>query len=248
MMRDAAAATPPRPPTLKGMRKRNLAVLIVAGVVAIGAAAAIGGPLVYRNAAADAAAPAPTVTLDPAATSGAPIDAADVDGGWHVGDGSYAGYRVDEVLNGVDATVVGRTAKVTGEVTVTDQTVAAASITVDVASIATDQGSRDSYFRNTAMQTFRYPTATFVLTQPVAATSTPRTGATQTVTATGDLTLANKTRPVTVRMDAAFDGTHAQVVGRIPITFTDFGVQPPSLGFVRVEDTGFVEFSLTLTR
>ncbi|WP_417564755.1 YceI family protein [Microbacterium sp.] len=230
------------------MRKRTVAVLIVAGAVAIGAAVVFGGPWLYRGAAAGSAEPAPTLTADPAdASAGGPITAAEVDGTWHVADGSYAGYRVDEVLNGVHATVVGRTAEVTGDVTVSGGAVSAASITVDVATIATDQGSRDSYFRNTAMQTFRYPTATFVLTEPVAAASTPRTGAAQTVTATGDLTLAGRTRRVTVTLHAVFDGTRAQVVGSIPITFTDFGVQPPSLGFVRVADTGAVEFSLSLT-
>ena len=38
--------------------------------------------------------------------------------------------------------------------------------------------------------------------------------------------------------------TGGQVVGTIPITFSDYGVEAPDLGFVSVEDTGSIEFSL----
>ena len=68
------------------------------------------------------------------------------------------------------------------------------------------------------------------------------------MTATGDLTLAGTTRSVTVTLDAAFDGERAQVAGSIPITLADYGIHSPSLGFVRVDDHGTIEFSLTLVR
>ncbi|WP_029145237.1 YceI family protein [Microbacterium luticocti] len=226
------------------MRIRTIAI-IAGGVVAAGVVVAFAGPAFYRDVIVGPAAPAPTIT---GTAAGALVEAADVEGAWRVGSGSYAGYRVDEVLNGTDVTVVGRTEQVTGELTVTDGALTAASVTVDVASIATDQGSRDSYFRNTAMQTFRYPTATFTLTEPVVASSEVRTGAAQRVTATGELTLAGVTRQVEVSMQAVFDGERAEVAGSIPITFADFGIDAPSLGFVRVEDSGAVEFSLVLVR
>jgi hypothetical protein len=37
-----------------------------------------------------------------------------------------------------------------------------------------------------------------------------------------------------------------QVIGSVPVTFADFGVEAPSLGFVTVEDEGSIEFSLQL--
>jgi hypothetical protein len=40
--------------------------------------------------------------------------------------------------------------------------------------------------------------------------------------------------------------TGGQVSGSIPITFEDYGVEAPSLGFVEVEDQGFVEFLLNV--
>ncbi|MRH28460.1 YceI family protein [Microbacterium sp. SYP-A9085] len=228
------------------MSKRTLTVVIVAGVVVAGAVAALAGPAFYRDVIVGHAAPVPTLTV--AATSGPAVDPAAVQGAWRVADGSYAGYRIHEVLNGAEATVVGRTDTVNGMLTVDGDTLTAASFTVDVASITTDQGSRDSYFRSTTMQTFRYPTATFTLTEPVAAAPAPRLGAKHTVAATGDLTLAGTTRSVTVTLDAVFDGERAQVAGSIPITLADYGIHAPSLGFVRVDDAGAIEFSLTLVR
>ncbi|MEQ6895983.1 YceI family protein [Microbacterium sp. KR10-403] len=229
------------------MKKRTAIALVTAGaVVVVGAVVAFAGPVFYRDVIVGAPDPTPTVTAGTSA--GATVDPADVQGDWKVTDDSYAGYRVDEVLNGTDVTVDGRTDEVTGTVTVDDATVTAASFTVQVDAIATDQGSRDSYFRNTAMQTFRYPTATFTLTQPMAAASTPQVGVKQTVTATGELELHGQTQTVSVPMQLVFDGESAQVAGSIPITFADYGVEAPNLGFVKVEDHGFVEFSLVLTK
>jgi polyisoprenoid-binding protein YceI len=225
---------------------RRTVVVVAASLVAAGAVASLAGPAFYRDVMVAPAPQAPAVS--DAAAPGAAIAPSAVQGVWHVGDGSYAGYRVDEVLGGTDVTVVGRTDRVEGTVTVDGGALTAASFTVDVASITTDSGSRDSYFRNTAMQTFRHPSATFVLTEPVRPPSAPRRGAAQSVVATGELSLAGVTRTVAVRLDAMFDGERARVAGTIPIAFGDYGIEPPNLGFVRVADAGSVEFSLTLVR
>jgi polyisoprenoid-binding protein YceI len=80
---------------------------------------------------------------------------ADTDGVWTVTDGSTAGYRVDEVLNGADVTVAGTTGRVTGTVEVAAGELTAAQVTVDVASITTDSGRRDAYFRDRIMDRWR---------------------------------------------------------------------------------------------
>ena len=54
------------------------------------------------------------------------------------------------------------------------------------------------------------------------------------------------TNPVT--LDAVLTGHGGQVTGSIPITFSDFGVLAPSLGFVTVESAGSIEFLLNLTQ
>jgi polyisoprenoid-binding protein YceI len=62
----------------------------------------------------------------------------------------------------------------------------------------------------------------------------------------GELTLAGETRPVQVELSVVRTPDGVDVSGAIPTTFTDFGIEPPDLGFVRVADSGAVEFLLRL--
>ncbi|WP_159792770.1 YceI family protein [Puerhibacterium puerhi] len=219
----------------------KVAVGTGAGVVVFGVAAAVFGPGLYADWAERGVDDAPT--LD--AASAAPVDASALSGTWTVADGSFAGYRVDEVLSGEDVTVTGRTEQVAGSVTLDGGSVTEAEIVVDMASVATDEPPRDEYFRSRALQTDTYPTATFTLTEPAALAD----GATA-VDLVGDLTVHGVTQQVTVAAEVAgsgADGVDAvQVVGSVPVTFADFGVEAPSLGFVTVEEQGAVEFSLRL--
>jgi polyisoprenoid-binding protein YceI len=225
------------------MDKKTKITIGVAGgvVVLVGAFAAFGGPI-YKQLAGTPDA-APTLASTPAA--GGPVG--DLSGDWTVGGSSYAGYRVDEVLNGTPVTVNGRTDAVTGDITVAGSQVTKGTMTVDVTKIATDQPPRDAYFQDEAMETGDFPTATFTLTQPIAADGV-EAGVPATYDVTGDLTLHGVTKSVTAQMQASFTSDGGQIVGSIPITFQDFGVQAPSLGFVTVEDHGSVEFSLDVAR
>ncbi|GAB2973950.1 YceI family protein [Frigoribacterium salinisoli] len=227
------------------MKKKTTIVLAVTAVVVVGlgATAAIAGPAFYRDVIVGEPSAAPTVSVTPGSTS---IAADDVSGDWSIGAGSTAGYRLDEVLNGTDVTVVGTTDEVSGTVTVDGDTVTAATVTVDVASIATDSGNRDQYFRNVALETEQFPTATFTLAEPIDA-AVPADGQVETVRATGDLTMHGVTQRVTVDLQAALSGDGVQVSGAVPVTFSDYGVEAPSLGFVEVEDTGTVEFLVAAT-
>ncbi|MBD8728759.1 YceI family protein [Frigoribacterium sp. NBH87] len=227
------------------MKKKTGIIIGVSAavVVGLGATAAFAGPAFYRDVVVGAPEAAPTVA--PTA-GGSTLDASQLTGDWQVGDGSTAGYRVDEVLNGTDVTVVGTTDQVTGTITVDGSSVSAATIDVDVASIATDSGNRDEYFRGTALQTDQFPTATFTLTQPIDA-AVPADGEVATTEATGELTMHGVTQQVTVPLQAALSGDGVQISGSIPVTFSDYGVQAPDLGFVSVEDSGTVEFLVAAT-
>jgi polyisoprenoid-binding protein YceI len=227
------------------MQKKTKIILgtSAAVVVVLGVTAAVAGPVFYRDVIVGAPAAAPSVSADPADST---LDTSDLTGDWAIGTGSTAGYRVDEVLNGTDVTVVGTTEDVTGTITVDGSTLSAATVTVDVASIATDQPPRDSYFRDEAMQVSQYPDATFTLTQPIDA-AVPASGQVSTVDATGELTMHGVTQTVTVPLQAALSGDGVQVSGSIPVTFSDYGVEAPSLGFVSVEDKGTVEFLVKAT-
>ena len=223
------------------MRKgTKVAVGVGAAVVVVGGAALAFGPGLYADWANQTADAAPTLE-----SSAVPLpDAEAAAGTWTVSDGSFAGYRLDEVLNGEDVTVTGRTEDVTGSVTVADTAITEANIEVDMASVATDEAPRDAYFRDTALEVGEFPTATFELTEP----ATIEEGATA-VELTGDLTIHGVTQPATFEAEVAGDaasGDPVQVIGSIPITFADFDVEAPSLGFVTVEDEGSIEFSLQL--
>ncbi|WP_345065400.1 YceI family protein [Leifsonia kafniensis] len=226
--------------------KTTVITSIALVVVLLGGAAAVFGPAFYRDVIVGPAAAAPVDDLGTVAPS--TLTADELAGEWTVSAGSYAGYRVDEVLNGTDVTVTARTETVTGTITATATEITAVSIDVDVASIATDEAARDNYFRTQAIDTATNPTATFVLTEPITAPADPTSGESQTVSATGILTLNGVSKDVTVDLTAALDGDGVKIAGQIPITFSDFNVTAPNLGFVKVEDAGSIDVLLNLTK
>lgn len=234
------------------MRHRARAAIITAAcVIVVGTTAAFAAPVIYRNLFAAAPEKIPTLSVEDGAldpSTGEALDPAALSGTWTVTAGSEAGYRVNEVLNGTNVTVTGRTPNVTGTVTADKLTITDAKLTVDVATIATDNGNRDAYFRDQAMHVSEHPTATFVLSEPVTAAAAPKSGEPVEQRLSGELTVAGVTRSVELTAQMRTDGATANVVGRIPVTFEDFGVTAPSLGFVKVEPKGYIEFELVLKR
>jgi polyisoprenoid-binding protein YceI len=214
---------------------------ITGGALAVVAAGAIGGPLVYAALEEDAP-PAPTVQVQPEDVE----LTADTDGAWTVVAGSTAGYRVHEVLNGADVTVAGSTGEVTGSVVIAGGDLADADVTVDVASITTDRAQRDSYFRGNVMDVDAHPTATFAVTQ--VADLPELSGTPVTVPVTGELTLHGVTQQVQADISVVRTAAGVDVSGSVPVSFGDYDVDPPSLGFVRVDDQGAVEFFLHLAQ
>ncbi|MGY5764638.1 YceI family protein [Brachybacterium sp. DNPG3] len=179
-------------------------------------------------------------------TSAAEASAGDIAGSWSIADGSEAGYRVEEVLNGQDVTVVGRTEDTSGSITIDGTTLTQGEITVDLTTVATDENARDEYFRSTAVDTGTYPEATFALDGDVDLAALAADG-TQTATVAGTLEINGQTQGVQIELTLTrtAEGT-LEVVGSSDVTWADYGVEAPSLGFVTVEDAGQIEFSLVL--
>ena len=193
-----------------------------------------------------------TTAIAPAtsAASSADAGAGALDGVWNVDptDASTTfGYRVQEVLGGVDTTATGRGNEIDGSITVAGTTVTEGSFTVQVASITSDRSQRDGQFTGRIMQTSQFPTATFTITQPVDLGTIPADGEQVTASVTGDLTLHGVTNSVTFDVTAQTDGTTIGVLGEIPIVFADYGIDNPSTGFVTTEDNGLLEFILVFT-
>jgi polyisoprenoid-binding protein YceI len=157
---------------------------------------------------------------------------------------------VQEQLVGIGAkTAVGRTPKVTGSLTLEGTTVPKASFEVDMTTLTTDDARRDNAIRTQAIETARFPKATFVLTQPIELGSIPADGEQIKVDATGDLTLHGVTKTVTIPLEAQRKGNVVVVIGSLEIPFADYSIsQPRAASVLSVEDKGTFEVQLFLTR
>jgi polyisoprenoid-binding protein YceI len=247
------------------MRKRWW-IVALAAVVAVVVAGGAVWYFVFRD---DAPA---QVSIDRAARS---IDAKDADttatsggaastasnpsGTWNVNQSigsfsdftsSFAGFRVQEELAGLGAkTAVGRTPKVTGTMTIADNVVPNASFEVDMATLTTDDSRRDNAIRTQAIETARFPKATFVLTQPIQLGSIPADGEQIEINATGSLTLHGVTKTVTIPLQAQRKGEVIAVVGSLEVPFSDYAIsQPRAAAVLSVDDKGTFEVQLFLTR
>lgn len=221
--------------------KKVVLILLTIGVV-LGILAVTVGPKIYRDYFVEPAASQPNEVLNNTPTDA--VNVSELHGQWEVGDDSYAGYRVDEVLNGTDVTVTGRTDDVDGQFTVQNNQLTAAKVDVEVADIQTDAQRRDNYFKTQVVDTQRYPVATFTLTDEVALDK----GIGDTYPVKGTLALNGVEKTVTVDISTAYADDEVKVAGVIPIVFSDYQMTAPNLGFVKVEDRGQIEFLLNLDR
>lgn len=200
-----------------------------------------------------------TTASEDGATTTAPAEG-DLSGTWTVdtstgefdfesATGTFAGFRIDEELASIGATeAVGRTGDVTGAFVIDGTTVTEADFEVTLTTITTNESRRDNRVQQ-ALDTGQFPTATFVLTEPIDLGPDAASGADVSVTATGELTLKGVTNPVEVPLQARLvDGT-VVVVGSVDIAFSDYGVEVPQAPVVvSVSDVGTIEVQLLLRR
>ena len=204
---------------------------------------------------ATAADPSASASASAAASAGSGVDG-DLAGTWTVGGDSQAGYRVREQLASLSAEsdAVGRTSDVTGSITLESDgsttTLTAGSLTVDTTTIASDEDRRDNRLRSEGLQTDRYPTATFIITQPVDIPATAVDGTATDITLVGDLELHGVTKSVSIPAQARLvDGT-IQVAGSITFALADFEIVAPNVGgfILSIADEGALEFAVNFTR
>ena len=201
------------------------------------------------------ATPSPTASssASPTGTSAAGT------GTWTVASGSLAGYRVKEQFVGQSSSheAVARTSAVSGQATITQSgstyQLSAATITVQLSSVASVDSvagynvtNRDRIVQQ-SLNVRSFPTAVFE-TQSVALPAGAAAGQTVTVSVPGKLTIHGVTKDVTANLQLRVSGTSAQIAGTIATNMTDFGVNPPSIGFTTVQPAVTIEVSLQLTR
>jgi polyisoprenoid-binding protein YceI len=163
---------------------------------------------------------------------------------------SFVGYRVNETLAGNKAnTAVGRTPSVGGSLTLDGRRITSVQITADLSQLRSDDDRRDGRLRDQAIETSRFPQATFTLTQPIDLGSVPADGASFDVTAVGDLTLHGVTKSVSIPLHAQLSGDVVTVTGSIEIVFADFSIEKPTSFLVlSIEDHGIMELQLHFRR
>lgn len=167
---------------------------------------------------------------------------------WTIVEGSEVGYRVAEVLFGIDTEGVGRTESVTGSIALDGTSIVSAEFSVDVASMRSDDGRRDGQFRGRIMETNEFPTASFTLTQPVDLGVSATEGATVATTISGELTMHGVTNSVSFDISAKVEGGRLGVIGSIPVVFTDYDIVDPSISGIKVEPEGLIEFVLIFSQ
>jgi polyisoprenoid-binding protein YceI len=173
----------------------------------------------------------------------------DASGQWTIAGGtSTVGYRVKEVLAGLDATAAGRTNAVTGTLTIEGTNATTGEFTVDMTTFSSDSNQRDNQFDDRIMAVDQFPTSTFELTSPIQFGSIPKEGEVVTATATGDLTLHGVTKSVTFEVQATTLHGRIGVLGNIPVTFADYSIPNPSNGVAKTEDHGLLEFILVFSK
>ncbi len=209
-------------------------------------AAAAASPVTEPNTEAPVPDAAAEATVSDAATAAATDDS--VAGNWTVSTGQ-GGYRVSEVLQGQKTEAVGRTTAVTGSMTIAGTQATAASFEFDLTKLESGSDKRDGQVQGRILQTAQFPTAAFTLTAPADFGSVPAEGEQIAVKATGDLTLHGVTKSVTVDIQARRQGAEIQVLGSLPITFADYGIENPSVKpLVEVGETGTIEWLVSLAK
>jgi polyisoprenoid-binding protein YceI len=233
---------------------------VLAGVVVV-AVGAVAGPWIYINLVKQGAPEA--LTLEPVVTTTVgeavvetvietvvePVaEVSAVDGQWVVAADSVVGYRAKEVIVAQKTEGVGRTSAVTGVLTIADEQVTGAEFTVDMTTLKSDSSRRDRQVNTRILDTATYPTATFVMNEPIELTAEALAGSDFTATVTGTLTLRGVTKDIEVTLIARLIGEVIEVNGSIELVFAEWSIPDPSLPGIVVEDRGQLEFLLRFTR
>jgi polyisoprenoid-binding protein YceI len=239
---------------------------IVLGAILLGVAVltGLGGAYVYFfSGLRTAPRPLALSTATPAAGSSpaaAPATAAGLVGSWTVAQGSQAEYRVKEQFAGTSSAheAVARTSSVSGGLTVqqgsTGLQASAITFSAQLSSLqSVDQvagynvSQRDRIVSQ-SLSVFQYPDATFQSSQVIDLPASIVSGATESMTVPGQLTVHGVTKPVQVSVQLRLDGGRADAAGSTSFKMTDFGVEPPRVPITSVDPGVTVGFQLVLTR
>jgi polyisoprenoid-binding protein YceI len=230
---------------------RKVSLLLVSCVLTLSFLAACAG--------ASAPPTAPTATVAPAAQPQQPV----AEGARRfvvVPAESSAAYVVDEEFLagalaklGIDAglqKITGSTNEVTGELQLKlddpQNALVSGEFTVNLPSLKTDQDRRDSWIRDNALESNRFPVAKFVATSINNAPASYTDGAEVTFQLLGDLTVRDITQPVTFDVTATLTDDTIKGVATTAMKISSFGFDPPNFAnTLTVADDFTIQVELT---
>ena len=189
-------------------------------------------------AAAEATAPAqqPTVSAAGAGTI-YHIDATQSEAHYEVSETFFQGNRLN--------LAIGRTKGIAGDVRVDFANPANSqigTIVIDVSQLTSDEGRRDNFIRNNALQSSQYPQATFKPTKIEGIPASVKPGDQLTLKVTGDLTVKQTTKPVTFDVTLTANADKVSGNASTEILLSDFGAGPIQLAMLQTEDKAKLVF------
>jgi len=164
---------------------------------------------------------------------------------------SEAAYFVDEELAsvGIPSTAKGSTNEIGGTLYLSGDGTALATgqpstFTVQLSNVTSDKQMRDQRVQQ-ALDTSRYPTATFTITSASGYNVTIAEGQEQTMQLSGNLQLHGVTKPVTWEVKAFRQGNVISALATVTVKFSDFNITPPTFqGLLSISDQATLQVQL----
>lgn len=201
----------------------------------------------------------PTTAPEPAEESVNEVAPAGVRTFVVVPEESQASYIVDEEFLsealsklGIEAgkkVVVGTTPGVSGEIQLNldgAEPVESAQFSVNMTGLKTDQDRRDNWLEDNAIETSKFPEATFTATSVTGLPESINEGEEISFQLVGDLTVRDVTNTVTFEVTAVLQGDTLTGTAVLPLKISDFGIAPPDFAnTLKVADDFRIEVVLT---
>jgi len=128
--------------------------------------------------------------------------------------------------------VTGSTHEIAGELQLNlddpQNALAFGEFTVNLPSLTSDRNQRDTWIRDNALESNKFPVAKFVAKEIQNAPAGYTDGTEVTFQLLGDLTVRDITQPITFEVIATLTGDTIKGVATAPMQLTDFGFDPPS--------------------
>jgi polyisoprenoid-binding protein YceI len=109
------------------------------------------------------------------------------------------------------------------------------SMQIDLRTLTSDQSRRDTFIRQNTLRTDQFPFAEFRSTES-AGPAVFRPGEEATFQIPGLMTVKGHERPIVWDAQAKLDGVTITGTASVRVKLTDFGLEPPRLAILSVED------------